>query len=88
MLPNDGDALFDQRGLSAFFNDQVAIATLEKWRVLGRGPRFIRVGRKVFYRRRDVEQWLTSNTVTHTHEQPQAIRRDNRKRGRLAPAAK
>ena len=32
--------------------------TLTAWRTLGRGPRFIKVGRAVFYRRADLSQWL------------------------------
>ena len=32
--------------------------TLQKWRVEGRGPRFLKVGRRVFYRRCDIEEWL------------------------------
>jgi hypothetical protein len=32
--------------------------TLGQWRYLGIGPRFIRTGRDVRYRPRDVERWL------------------------------
>jgi Helix-turn-helix domain len=32
--------------------------TLTAWRHQGRGPPFIKVGRKVFYRRSDVASWL------------------------------
>jgi prophage regulatory protein len=37
----------------------VAPATLAKWRCIGMGPRWIRVGRLPRYRPRDVEEWLT-----------------------------
>lgn len=33
-------------------------ATLAKWRQSGRGPRFIRVGRKPFYSRTAIDAWL------------------------------
>jgi hypothetical protein len=33
--------------------------TLEAWRAIGRGPSWVRVGRSVRYRRRDVEAWLS-----------------------------
>jgi predicted DNA-binding transcriptional regulator AlpA len=33
-------------------------ATLELWRSVGRGPRFVKLGRSVRYRKRDVERWL------------------------------
>jgi predicted DNA-binding transcriptional regulator AlpA len=39
--------------------------TLQAWRLLGRGPRFIKVGgRSVRYRLADVEAWLAAQTVT------------------------
>jgi predicted DNA-binding transcriptional regulator AlpA len=38
----------------------------QKDRLTGGGPRFIRVGRLVRYRRADVEEWLDSRTVTST----------------------
>lgn len=36
--------------------------TLERWRVTGDGPAFIRLGRRVAYREADVERWLDSRT--------------------------
>lgn len=33
--------------------------TLIRWRVLRTGPAFVRCGRKVLYRRCDLESWLT-----------------------------
>ena len=41
--------------------------TLQAWRLLGRGPRFIKVGgRTIRYRLVDVEAWLAEQTVTPT----------------------
>lgn len=37
---------------------QVPIATLYQWKHKGTGPRAIRVGRWLRYRRRDVDAWL------------------------------
>jgi excisionase family DNA binding protein len=37
---------------------QVPVATLYQWRVTGRGPAGVRVGRHVRYRRSEVERWL------------------------------
>lgn len=34
--------------------------TLRRWRVLGEGPRYIRVGRNIRYMKGDLEQWLGS----------------------------
>lgn len=34
--------------------------TVRYWRTQGTGPRFARLGKRVLYRRDDVEQWLTA----------------------------
>ena len=34
-------------------------ATVRYWRYLGTGPRSFRLGKRVVYRRHDVEQWLS-----------------------------
>jgi excisionase family DNA binding protein len=39
---------------------QVSLARIRKWRVEKRGPRFIKVGSLVRYRRADLEQWVSS----------------------------
>ena len=36
----------------------VRTQTLARWRVEGRGPRFIKVGRAVRYRESDLERWI------------------------------
>ena len=40
--------------------------TLANWRVLGRGPRYVRVGRRPFYRVSDLEAWLNDHVYPHT----------------------
>jgi excisionase family DNA binding protein len=42
---------------------QVSPDTVRFWRHANTGPRFIRVGRYVRYRREDVESWLTRHEV-------------------------
>jgi excisionase family DNA binding protein len=39
----------------------LAVVTLESWRRTGEGPAHVRVGRRVLYRRSDVEAWLNAN---------------------------
>jgi len=41
----------------------VSSAMLRKRRLLGLPPRFIRVGRKVLYRRSDIDEFLAERTV-------------------------
>ena len=45
----------------------IAPQTLSIWRSTGRyGLRYIRVGRRIRYRRADLEAWVASRTQTHT----------------------
>jgi excisionase family DNA binding protein len=37
---------------------RVSLASLRRWRLLQRGPRFVKVGALVRYRPEDLEQWL------------------------------
>jgi predicted site-specific integrase-resolvase len=37
---------------------KISIRTLERWRVEGVGPTFIKAGRRVLYRPEDIERWL------------------------------
>ena len=37
---------------------KVSLASLRRWRLLQRGPRFVKVGSLVRYRPEDLEQWL------------------------------
>lgn len=67
MAANTDEPLLDQAALAALLND-VSESTLEKWRCTGDGPNFIRAGRKVLYRRSDVDAWLTARTVSHTQQ--------------------
>lgn len=41
----------------------VSIAVIRKWRREKSGPRFLKLGRLVRYRVRDVEAWLELHTV-------------------------
>ena len=43
--------------------------TLERIRVTGSGPKFVRCGRSIRYRLSDVEAWIASRVVGSTSEQ-------------------
>ena len=46
-----------------------SIRTLQKWRVEGRGPIFVRVSpRSIRYRRDDLESWITESLRTSTSD--------------------
>ena len=42
--------------------------TIERWRTNGTGPKFIKVGRRVFYRESAIERWLDQQTRSHTNQ--------------------
>ena len=42
----------------------VPVATVKKWRAIGDGPPFMRVGKFIRYRERDVEAWEKTRLVT------------------------
>ncbi|WP_421876552.1 helix-turn-helix transcriptional regulator [Pacificispira sp.] len=43
--------------------------TLENWRCLNKGPKFIRFGRQIRYRRRDLERWINIHAVATSESQ-------------------
>lgn len=60
--PPDGDlamtALLTETEVSQVL--RVSLATLRKWRVVKRGPRFIKIGPLVRYQLEDLREWLSS----------------------------
>jgi excisionase family DNA binding protein len=42
--------------------------TLSKWRIRGTGPRFIKAGNMIRYRKSDIEAWLQNRTYSNTTE--------------------
>ena len=52
---------------------QTTRQTLAQMRYRGNGPRYYKVGRKVFYRPRDVEDWKESQLRTRTDELPKEV---------------
>jgi hypothetical protein len=42
---------------------RLRLKTLQQWRALRKGPRFVRVGRRVFYPRAEIERFIAENTV-------------------------
>ena len=46
----------------------VSIRSLERWRSIGYGPRYRKIGRKVGYATSDVEEWLDGKEYGSTSE--------------------
>ena len=47
---------------------RVSPRTLERLRVTGEGPRFVKIGRRVLYRASDLEAWADTHTFGSTSE--------------------
>lgn len=43
-----------------------SVGALAQLRYLGTGPRFLRLGRSIRYRRADVDEWIASGERTQT----------------------
>jgi excisionase family DNA binding protein len=49
-----------------------SVSTLNKWRLIGRGPSFVRVGARVRYRPTDIAVYVAAQTFNSTLELPAA----------------
>lgn len=45
---------------------QMSPRTLEQWRWLGKGPRFLKIGARVLYREEDVDAWEACQVCQNT----------------------
>lgn len=60
MKPNifpDGRMKPKDAALYVGFND----GTLANWRITGKGPRFIKKNNRIFYYRKDLDEWMASD---------------------------
>ena len=58
-MPTASD-LVDEPSLASRLG--ISRSTLQSWRYAGRGPRFIKLGRMIRYRKADVDAYLNANT--------------------------
>lgn len=58
-LLNNGEAARELR---------IAEPTLNRWRIEGCGPAFVKVGRRVFYRPQDIADFVNRNVRTSTSD--------------------
>ncbi|MBK5958438.1 hypothetical protein CCR97_09480 [Rhodoplanes elegans] len=65
---SSGDTLLDERQAAELLN--LSCRTLQAWRAVDAGPRFIRAGRAVRYRRTDLLAWVEANAVAPTRLAP------------------
>jgi len=53
---------------------KIGTSTLDKKRLYGNGPTFIKIGKRVFYDVRDLEEYLKSNRRRSTSEHTSSAR--------------
>jgi hypothetical protein len=58
---NEPDALLTEVQAADLLS--LSVRTLQAWRTRAFGPAFVRAGRAVRYRRRDLSTWIDANTV-------------------------
>lgn len=52
--------------LSDLWKGRISVGTLANWRVLGKGPKFMKIGREVFYPLSEVLSYEQSQTKSST----------------------
>lgn len=57
----DDDALLNEIQAAQFLS--LSIRTLQAWRLKSVGPRIVRAGRAIRYRRRDLIDWIDAHTM-------------------------
>jgi len=50
--------MMSERQVAEYMN--MSLSSLRKWRLFRKGPKFVKLGRAIRYRRTDVETWLSS----------------------------
>ena len=63
---NEHDLLLTEVQAAEFLN--LSVRTLQSWRVSGSKIPFVRCGRAVRYKIRDLRAWIDANTVSSTSE--------------------
>ena len=66
IIPQDSEALLDAEQVSAYVRR--APQTLAKLRSIGGGPPFYKIGRNVYYKRSDVDDWLAFRKRRNTSD--------------------
>jgi predicted DNA-binding transcriptional regulator AlpA len=47
----------------------MSVSTLNKWRVTGFGPKFVKLGKRVLYRDEDIETFITAGLRSSTSQE-------------------
>jgi predicted DNA-binding transcriptional regulator AlpA len=61
-MDTEPEHLWTEREVSDFLAN-VSLRTLRRWRQAGRGPAYVKVGRRVMYRPSDIQTWIDEHTI-------------------------
>jgi hypothetical protein len=60
---NDDDLLTDHEAVEQELPKRITVNTLAFWRWKKKGPPWVRLGHSVFYRRRDLRDFIRASTI-------------------------
>jgi Helix-turn-helix domain len=69
------DDIFDERAAGVLLGGTdrpISPRTFQRWRQRGLGPKFVRIGNQIRYRRSDLETWLSSRIAQSTADRIEA----------------
>lgn len=55
------DLLTTAQAAKEAFGGHVTPTTMQWWRTTGRGPKYVKIGRRVFYRRAELDDFIAAN---------------------------
>lgn len=64
--------LLGEKNAALFLN--LSVKTLQNWRISGRGPSFVKIGRRVQYRLADLEDYIEKCVRCSTSDRRERIR--------------
>ncbi|HVT16378.1 MAG TPA: helix-turn-helix domain-containing protein [Thermoanaerobaculia bacterium] len=64
--------LLGEKDAALFLN--LSVKTLQNWRVSGRGPSFVKIGRRVQYRLTDLEEYVAKCVRCSTSDRREPLR--------------
>ena len=62
-LPENTNIVFNTKQLSEYFGGRISASTLNIWRTKGKGPKYFKIGSKVFYPKLDADAWWSGHLI-------------------------
>ncbi|MBZ5604447.1 MAG: helix-turn-helix domain-containing protein [Acidobacteriia bacterium] len=67
LIPKPLEELLNEHDVSRITG--LSVASVRRWRLLRQGPRFLKIGSAVRYRREDVASWLATRPTGGEHRE-------------------